>query len=158
VAAAVHLEDLLHVRAVQDRRVRVPVVVRLEVAGEVGPGAVGWVRGLVLAVAFADRDARPWFRLDVDGLPGAVALGVESLGGRSQDVVGVVGPAWVPASRAEEEAARGGGIVVVLVVRVAALACRAAVVEERAAARRQPVLDGPLQQGDQEGRNVEHPV
>jgi DNA primase catalytic core, N-terminal domain len=99
VASAVHLEHLLHVGVLQDRRVRVPVVVRLDVAGEVGPGSVGQVRGLVLPVPLANRDARPGLGLYVDGSAGASADGVESLGGRSEDVVGVVRPVRVAEAR-----------------------------------------------------------
>jgi hypothetical protein len=60
----------------------------VDVAGEVGPGAVGQVRGLVPAVALADGDAWPGFGLDVDRPSDAVPLRMEPLGGRSEEVVG----------------------------------------------------------------------
>lgn len=89
---------------------------------------------LCLAVSLADRDARPRLGFDVDRPPGAVALRVQSLGGRRQEVVGVVRPARVPAPGAEEEVVRRRGIVEALTLRIVALAYRyrATVIKQRA--------------------------
>src|ERR1700677_3455693 len=149
MAAAVHLGDFGNAGVVEPGGVGVPVVVRLEVAEQVGPGAVGDVGGLDFLVALADGDAGPRFGLDVDGPAGAVALGVESFGGGGDVVVGVVGAARVAAFGAEEQVVRG--------CRVVAFAAGPAV-GAGADAAGLPVVDGPSHERGEEGRQVEGAV
>src|SRR5438445_13518378 len=103
----------------------VPVVVRLELAGQVRPRASGQIRSLVSAVAFADRDSGPRLGRDVHGSPDTFAGWVEPLGGWGEEIVGIVGTAGMPGFRAEEKVVRWRG--------VSALACPVPV-DHRAAA------------------------
>jgi hypothetical protein len=126
----------------------VPIVVGLELADQVRPGAVGQVCGLVSAVASSDWDAGPGFGGDVDGPTVAVADGMQSLGGGSQEVVGVVGPAGVTAFRAEEQVA-GPRPVVAFAGRVIAVV--------RARACVPAVFHGPSHEVGQKRRQVQDP-
>ena len=71
------------------------VVVRVESAGEVGPGAFGEVGSADFPVAFGDRDAGPGVGDDVDGAADAFDRRVQAFGGWGDVAVGVVGAAGV---------------------------------------------------------------
>src|SRR5690349_16035096 len=71
-----------------------------------GPGTNGQVCCLVLAVAFADRDPGPRLGGDIHRSPDALVGPGESLGGRCEEVVGVVRAARMAAFRAEKKVVR----------------------------------------------------